>query len=224
MHTHTVGDVMADKVVTIRESTGFKDIVAAFGRHAVSAAPVVTDDGAVLGIVTESDLIRKVGYAGVADRADARSDDAKADAVTAGGLMTAPAVTVNEQETVARAARLMSAEHLRRMPVIDDTGQLVGMVSARDLLRSFLRDDESIVREIREQVLAETLWIDPSRITVKVQDGVVTLLGTVDRRSTIGLVTHLVGATAGVVQVVNHLTYHYDDEQDRVRPARPQPL
>ena len=223
MRAHTVVDVMSSDVVTVHKDTGFKDIVAAFGRHAVSAAPVVDDHGAVLGIVTESDLIRKVGYAGDPATGE-QADRGKAGAVTAAGLMTAPVVTVSANEGVPMAARLMAAEQLRRMPVVDDAGLLVGMVSARDLLRPYLRDDASIAKEIREDVLVNTLWIDPSRITVRVSDGVVTLLGTVDRRSTMGLVGHLVEGLAGVVDVANHLTYHYDDDRDRVRvPPRSAP-
>ena len=226
MRTHTVGDVMANEVLSVHETTGFKEIVAAFGRFGVSAAPVITDDGSVLGIVTETDLIRKVGYGGGQDpvsRPDA--DDAKAGAVTAAGLMSTPVVTVHAEDSIAIAARTMSAEHLRRLPVIDADGQLVGMVSARDLLRPFLRDDASIVREIRERVLADMLWIDPGRINVTSHEGVVTLVGTVDRRSTVELVVHLVATTEGVVDVVDHLSYHFDDERERVRPPqRPQPI
>jgi CBS domain-containing protein len=218
MRKRTVSEVMNPDVITIREETGFKEIVAAFGTFSTSAAPVVDNEGMVVGIVTESDLIRKVGYAGTASGGSGDADRKKADAVTAAGLMSAPAVTVGMEDTVAATARLMSVEGLHRVPVVDDSGQIAGLVSAHDLLRSYLRDDDSIVREIRKQILADMLWIDPSKLTVTAQDGVVTLEGRVDRRSTVGLVVHLVESMAGVVDVNNRLTYHFDDEHERVQP------
>jgi osmotically-inducible protein OsmY len=97
----------------------------------------------------------------------------------------------------------------------------VGIVSRRDLLRVYLREDESIRTEIVQEVLMRTLWIPSGTITVTVDRGVVSLSGTVDRRSTVPLVARLVEGIAGVVDVANHLTYHFDDttDPDRSPPA-----
>ena len=68
--------------------------------------------------------------------------------------MTAPAVTIGPDATIPAAARLMNTHHVRRLPVVDEDGKLVGIVSRRDLLSVFLRPDADIIRDVR-QVLGE---------------------------------------------------------------------
>ena len=97
--------------------------------------------------------------------------------LTAGALMTAPAITIDPDATIPAAARLMNTHHLRRLPVIDADGKLVGIVSRRDLLSVFLRPDADILHDAR-QVLAELALTDPQDVTVTVKHGVVTLTGT----------------------------------------------
>ena len=105
----------------------------------------------------------------------------------------------------------MDAERVKRLPVVTQYGKLVGIVSRGDVLRLFLRTDEDIRREVEDDVFVRTLWIDPKNLSISVKDGVVTLAGAVDRRSTIGLVVSIVASVAGVVDVINHLSYHFDD-------------
>jgi CBS domain-containing protein len=133
--------------------------------------------------------------------------------VSAIDLMTAPAVVIGPRDKVTTAAKLMDAEKVKRLPVVDEHGNLVGIVSRGDVLRLFLRTDEDIRREVRDEVLLRTLWIDPDKLTVEVAQGVVTLGGTLDRRSAIGIVVEIVQSVAGVVDVVSHLSYHYDDRK-----------
>jgi osmotically-inducible protein OsmY len=98
----------------------------------------------------------------------------------------------------------------------------VGIVSRGDLLRLFLRQDQDILAEVRDEVLLKTLWIDPTNLGIEVDRGVVTLTGTLDRRSTLPLVVRMVETVAGVVDVVDHLSYHYDDIRGREeRPVLP---
>ena len=118
----------------------------------------------------------------------------------------------------------MDAESIKRLPVVDEHGQLVGIVSRGDVLRLFLRPDEDIQREVRDEALLRTLWIDPTDITVDVTQGVVTLGGTLDRRSTIALVKEIVQGVAGVVDVVSNLSYHYDDRNKKVDPPAAFPI
>jgi CBS domain-containing protein len=108
----------------------------------------------------------------------------------------------------------MDDERVKRLPVVDEQGHLVGIISRRDLLRVYLRDDAAIRDDIREQVLRQTLWIDPDTITVEVDRGVVTLGGTADRRSTVGIAVRLCEAVDGVVDVVDNIGYEYDDTAD----------
>jgi CBS domain-containing protein len=222
MKRHTVAEVMTRNVVSVPESAGYKEIVETLANHKVSAVPVVDNEGVVLGVVSEADLLFKAEYAGqppsrLWERKRIRAARTKAGADTATDLMTAPAITIGPDDRVTAAAKLMDAEQVKRLPVVDANGQLAGIVSRGDVLRLYLRGDEDIRREVRDDVLLRTLWIDPDHdnITVEVANGVVTLGGTLDRRSTIGLVVGFVQSVAGVVDVVNHLSYHYDDRASR---------
>jgi CBS-domain-containing membrane protein len=125
--------------------------------------------------------------------------------------MTAPPVVIGPDTSVGAAAKLMDAEHVKRLPVVDDAGRIMGVVSRKDLLSLYLRDDEDIRREVVNEVLVRVMWIDPSRVSVSVAQGVVTLDGTVERRSSLSIINELVARLAGVVEVVGNLNYRIDD-------------
>jgi CBS domain-containing protein len=220
MRRWLVRDVMTTDVVTVGEAVPYKEIVDTLAQHAVSALPVIGDDGRVVGIVSEADLLHKMEFAGLEphvhllERKRRRTARTKAAADVARDLMSSPAVVTGPGDSLSAVAKLMDAERVKRLPVVDEDGRLVGIISRRDLLRVYLRDDDAIAEEIVDQVLLRTLWIEPGTITVAVSRGVVTLSGTVDRRSTVPLVVKLVEAVGGVVDVVDNLTYHYDDTAD----------
>lgn len=90
-----------------------------------------------------------------------KGDAAKAEARNAADLMTAPALTVGPETTLAEAARLMHRRRVKRLPVVDGEGRLIGIVGRADLLQPFLRSDESIAEEVRTVVLLQTLVTDP---------------------------------------------------------------
>jgi predicted transcriptional regulator len=130
--------------------------------------------------------------------------------LTAGALMTSPAITIGPDATIPAAARLMNTHRVRRLPVVDEEGRLVGVVSRRDLLSVFLRPDDDIVRDAR-QVLDELPLTDPKDVVVRVKHGVVTLNGTIrpgsyeDDGDLLPLALRLVWDIDGVVDVVNRL-------------------
>jgi CBS domain-containing protein len=212
---------MTKDVVCIGEHTAYKDIVETLVRHSVSAVPVITSDGYIVGVVSEADVLHKMEYAGqdphrrLLERKRRRVNRAKAGGEIAAELMTEPPVTISPQATIGGAAALMDAESVKRLPVVNAQGHVVGIVSRSDLLRVYLRGDDDIRAEIEEQVLLRALWMEPGTIAVAVRKGVVSLGGTVDRRSTIPIVVRLVTTVAGVVEVENNLTYHYDDRPDQ---------
>ena len=130
--------------------------------------------------------------------------------LTAGTLMTTPAITISPDATIPAAARLMNTHRVRRLPVVDEDGKLVGIVSRRDLLSVFLRPDDDIVHDVR-QILDEIPLSDPRQVSVTVQHGVVTLTGTMrpepgDGQDLIPLALRLIWDIDGVVDVVNRLT------------------
>jgi CBS domain-containing protein len=217
-----VGDVMTRDVVMVTADVGYKAIADLMVQHSVSAVPVVDADHAVLGVVSEADLLAKLEYP---DREPphlllarrTRDGRRKAAGDTAGELMTAPAVTVRATATVTAAARLMEASRIKLMPVVDDGDRLVGIVSRRDLVRLFTSPDDDLRQVVLEGVL-RSLWIDQTAVDVVVSSGVVTLAGHVYRRSLGDIVVACTRATPGVVDVVDELTYDIDD-RDEVRPG-----
>jgi CBS-domain-containing membrane protein len=219
MNARTVRTLMTHNVLTARPDTGYKDIVDTMATGRVSAVPVVDADGRVVGIVSEADLLHKLerpehsATARLISR-ERREATAKAAGDIASDLMSAPAVTIGPDATAGAAARLMHTHHVKRLPVVDTDGRLIGIVARRDLLATYLRTDAEIRTEIRDDVLLGDLLIGPSEITATVHDGVVTLAGTVDRRSTAQIVERLVRGVAGVVDVVGRLRWQYDDRDD----------
>jgi len=215
--THwSVAHVMTSGAISVQRDTPFREIVDILELHNINAVPVVDDDDRVVGLVSSADLITKIEYAGRRgalpfDRPHTRRGRAKATGTAAGDVMTAPVVTVHRATSVVDAAKTMDEGHLKRLPVVDDTGRLVGMVTRRDLLRVFLRPDEQIRREIVEEVLDNLAGVAPAQLRIEVADGVVTMLGSVDRRSLVPIVRRLVEHVDGVVDVVNHLGYAVDD-------------
>jgi hypothetical protein len=99
---------------------------------------------------------------------------------------------------------------VNRLPVLAD-GQLVGIVSRADLVGAYLTMDEDIADTVREKVLHRTMWLDPDTFDVSVNEGVVRIAGTVDRRTTAGIVERLIGITDGVVEVQSELRWRMDD-------------
>jgi CBS domain-containing protein len=208
---------MTQDVVTVDEHASFKDIATLIAERRVSAVPVLDREGRGLGIVSEADLVLKEefpeGPAGgrLFQGRRQREDRAKAAGDIAAELMTAPAVTVGPDATVAEVARLLHRHGIKRMPVVDPAGPLLGIVSRADLLTVFLRSDADIAREIRQEVLVRSMWMDPDTVVVDVRDGMVTLTGQLERRSLIPITVSLIRGLDGVVDVVGRLTFELDD-------------
>jgi CBS domain-containing protein len=210
----------------VHEDASFKEIVDTLARHRVSAVPVVDAEEKVLGVVSESDLLAKV-VAGGDPRARIRGGHGtkaltrrKAHGEVARELMSAPAVTTRAEASVVHAARAAAMAHVRRLPVVDAAGVLVGMVTRSDLLRVFLRDDEELRTHI-VAVFAGQFCIDTSAVEVAVHDGVVILTGQVDRRALVAPLLDSVRTTAGVVDLHDNLIYRVDDT---VSPSPRAPL
>jgi CBS domain-containing protein len=165
-----VSDIMTTSVVTVRPDTPYREIAALFREHRVSGFPVTAEDGTVIGVVSESDLLT------LADGRHNRGHRADGPA-TAGDLMTHPAVTISPDAPVQTAARVMHSHRLQRLPVVDREGRLAGIVSRSDVLSVFHRSDEDIRREITQDVIADCFFTDPARFTVTVHNGIVTLEG-----------------------------------------------
>ncbi|MBS2961518.1 CBS domain-containing protein [Actinocrinis puniceicyclus] len=229
MAHRTVESVMTPvaQVVSVRPGTPYKEVVKLLTQHAVSAVPVLGEAGHVLGVVSEADLLFKEtrtassGSARAAISPKQALSRHKAEGATAVELMTAPAVTIRPDEQVAAAARRLEEHRIKRMPVVDGEGRLVGIVSRRDLLRVFLRTDREMEAELRS-LLVDSFWIDPNGWSARVSEGRVLLSGRMDRRSTVRIAESAARRIDGVVAVDNELTYTEDDSQ--VPPVREVPF
>ncbi|MGW5653891.1 CBS domain-containing protein [Streptomyces humi] len=202
---HTVGDVMTRSAVAVGRDAPFKDVVTLMDQWKVSALPVLEGDGRVIGIVSEADLLPKEEFRDAdPDRfvqRDRLADLAKAGGVTAGELMSAPAVTVHADATLAEAARIMVRRRVKRLPVVDGVGILEGIVSRADLLKVFLREDEELTEEVRREVVDRLFPLAADHIRVEVAEGVVTLTGWIDGTELAPVAERLARAVEGVVDV-----------------------
>ncbi|MFJ8361222.1 CBS domain-containing protein [Streptomyces sp. NPDC093984] len=200
MRHRSVGDLMTPTAVSVRPGTTFKEIARLLDEYDITAVPVVDDGDRPVGVVSEADLLRKQ-----------TSGDAGS---TAGELMTSPAVVAEPGWDAVRAARTMQTQKVKRLPVVDDEGRLIGVISRSDLVQIFLRHDRAIQEEILEDVIVRTLGLPPSSLTVEVIDGRVTLSGRVERKSLLPVTARLCEGVDGVVEVVNRLDFHRDDTAD----------
>ncbi|MFI7316999.1 CBS domain-containing protein [Streptomyces venezuelae] len=209
---HIVGDVMTHTVAAIGRSAAFKEIVRMMHDWKVSALPVLEGEDRVVGVVSEADLLPKEEFRDSdPDRytqSRRLSDLAKAGAVTAGELMTSPALTVHANATLAQAARTMAHSKVKRLPVVDDAGTLQGIVSRADLLKVFLRTDEDIAEEVRREVVSYLFPAPASSVRVTVRDGVVTLGGRIRDTSLVPVAARLIRAVEGVVDVQFDISGH----------------
>ncbi|MFB6441635.1 CBS domain-containing protein [Streptomyces sp. NPDC056411] len=201
---HLVRDVMTQTVAAVGREARFKEIVETMERWQVSALPVLAGEGRVVGVVSEADLLPKEEFReSDPDRLEQlrRVDDVRrAEAVTAGELMSSPAHTVRADATLSQAARTMARESVKRLPVVDPHGMLRGIVSRADLLKVFLRSDEDLAAEVHRD-LGEFFAAPVKDLDVRVVDGVVTLSGRMRDTSLIPVIARLMRAVEGVVDV-----------------------
>jgi len=207
----TVLDVMSTRVIAVRKNASYKEMAATLRRWRVSAFPVLDDDNRVVGVVSEADLLTKEALdgaiPGVFTGLFRHQETAKARGTTAGDLMTSPAVTVGPGEPATRAARLMYGHRVKRLPVVNPDGKLIGIVTRADVLAVYARPDADIYREITETVILKHQGCDPAAFTVTVADGIVTLEGSPET----ALAGHDIAGEAshveGVVAVRDRLSY-----------------
>jgi CBS domain-containing protein len=212
-----IQEIMSSDVVTVSEDTPLKEVAEVLAERRISGLPVVDEDGYVVGVVSEADILFKergpssrTGVFGwLLDRYGFEGQ-LKLEARTAGEAMSAPALVIEPQRRVAEAAHLMLDRRVNRLPVIDQ-GRLVGIVTRADLVRAFVRGDAEIEREIREDVVLRTLWLEPTRVSIGVKGGHVTLHGDVETEANVGLLPSLVERVPGVVSVTSDLTWERGD-------------
>ncbi len=212
----TVGDLMKTSVRTVERNTPLRNVARILSELGISGLPVVDAGGAVVGVVSETDILfKEVGE----NRSRARlvellsgaqrSRRRKAEAETAGEAMTSPAITIAPEASVAEAAHTMLAHAVNRLPVTEN-GRLVGIVACADLVRVFTRSDEEIADEV-DAILTERFWLEPTALIVEVSDGRLTVAGEVDSSEAAKALEETLRDLPGVVSVNAALMARSDD-------------
>ena len=212
-------ELMSTALVTVHPDTPLKEVARTLLEKEISGMPVVDDDGAVVGVIAESDVIAKETGAPLPVRQGRRwllrrrkgERPLKFLGKVAADVMTSPAVTMEPYRSVATAAQVMLERGIHRVPVVRH-GRLVGIVTASDLVRAFARGDEEIEHELRDE-LRYRLDIagDPGEIDVQIAAAAVSLQGTVRRRSTVADLEDAAAAVPGVIDVRSNLGWIDDD-------------
>lgn len=194
-------------------STSFRALVNLIEDNRVSAVPVVDQFGVPVGVVSESDLLLKERRTELESEGlwGRRRLKLKAHARIAADLMTSPAITVALNTPIAEAARIMQERNVRRLIVVEARGRIAGIVTRSDLLLVFLRSADDLRREILERIVPAVMPTATALIDVHVDSNVITLSGEVDRRTDSEILSRLARDVDGVVDVVNELTFRWDD-------------
>jgi CBS domain-containing protein len=181
-----IREVMSHPVVSVTADVALGRLATILVEQGIGAVPVVDGDGRALGVVAEADLVR--------------ATDTGAGALTAADVMSAPAATVRAADGVDDALRAMRRLGIGRLPVVDDSGRVVGIVSGSDLRGGRPSEDAADAR-IRCRVIDRVIDLGGEVLAVSVDDGVVRLRIRIGTRGEIPLVERLLGRIPGVVRL-----------------------
>jgi len=220
-----VRDIMTTDPLTVSPGTLLKEAARTLVAEKVSGLPVM-QEGALVGIVTEGDFLRQEASRDRPYRLsllDAIFGDNSAEppsAETVGEVMSEHVVTISPDATVTDAARTMANRKVKRLPVVDESGRVIGIISRADVVNAFTKPDDVIEDEVKEDIIRRLLFLDPGVVEVTVDDGVVVLEGELENRTEAHLLEELTRRIDGVVRVDSKLTFLVDDR----KAARKYPL
>lgn len=221
-----VSEIMTANVITVGPEASLKEAARRMIGAEISGLVVVDADGAVVGVISEADFVKSEAGRRAGKRAGllkwmSREKPFPDSERSVGEVMTTDLVTIGPDADHAEAARVMRKANVKRLPVVDEHGGLVGLVSRTDILRVFIRPDAEIIAEIRDRVMRKVLWIDPRPVTVACEDGNVTLSGTLETQTDAELLVELTMRLDGVVSVRDHLTWSVGNSGLEMLPQGP---
>jgi CBS domain-containing protein len=142
-----VREVMTPRVVCVRPEVGVEELEGLLRACRLRALPVVDEAGVPLGVAGVGDLVNRRADASAGGAEAGTGPGARHDLVTAGDVMGGVALALSETSSVAQAAAFMAFEGVHRVPVVDDEGKVVGILTALDLLRWLAQQDGYVLEE-----------------------------------------------------------------------------
>jgi CBS-domain-containing membrane protein len=220
-------DVMAIKVITVRPDTPVATIAEVLLANRISAVPVVNDKDVLVGIVSEGDLIHRVEAGTERHRSwwlelltgkeILAHEFVMSYGRKAADVMTRPVISVQPDTPLGEIAALLEKHRIKRVPVASN-GKIVGIVSRANLIQALVNlnrvkteasvDDLTLHSDILKQLRSKP-WVDPSKISILVNNGNVELWGIVDSETEKNAIRVAVEVTPGVRQVANKLVVEH---------------
>lgn len=170
-----VQDVMTREPATVTGETSIKRAAQILEALKISSLPVLDEHGRLCGVVSEADLIREAFVPDARGHMLPGDYTEHATAKIVGEVMTPHAITAHESADIAEVADVMISSGVKCLPVVDDHGHLVGVVSRSDLVKVRARADDVIEKEIDQRLVSMGFgdWL------VEVTDGAVEIDGPV---------------------------------------------
>lgn len=136
----SVKDIMTKEVVCVREEAEIKEAARLLSENRISGMPVIDNEGKVIGVISEADILVSSGIKRESKISDILrhlsgeivASDKRGEKV--GEIMTSPAITIGPEEDIRDAGRIMEEKGIKRLPVIDREGKIIGVISRADIV------------------------------------------------------------------------------------------
>lgn len=219
-----VSEIMTRDVIATRPEAAIHEAARLLVDHGVSGLPVVDEEGKVVGVLSEGDLILRQkgrerlpwwrGFFGDGERM--AREYQKAVGTTVGEVMTPAVICVSPDLPIESAAVILAERRIRRLPVVE-AGRLVGIVSRGDLIKALASapaqaghlPDAELVAEMRRRITRE-VWASNHGIVIQAKDGVVSLWGVVNTEAEKSALETMARAIDGAMAVDSHLVVRSD--------------
>jgi CBS domain-containing protein len=210
-------DVMVHEVLTVKPDDDVTDAIKLLAEHDISALPVLDDDGDLVGILSEADLLPRAEddehrhpwrMEALMPASKLAQEFAKAHGKKVGEVMSTDVVTASEDTPVSEIAALLERHRIKRVPIVDNGGKVVGIVSRSNLIQALAssklppepkRESDRTIRIELLDRLGQQRWTDFGSRNVIVEDGVVHLWGLVgsdaERKALIALAEDVQGVS-----------------------------
>ncbi|HEX3327230.1 MAG TPA: CBS domain-containing protein [Actinomycetota bacterium] len=222
MNGLTVADAMTRLVVKLRPSDTIQETAQRLFLNHISGAPVV-EGGRLVGVASVTDLVRAytpwIGVPSPFPRNDylvwlaAGSAPPPAHNLPVGDVMTRKVVAISPQASLWRAAAMIDRHGVKRLPVVNTERHMVGIVARADLVRAIAPNDERLTSSV-VGAIGDLGFDSFLSLEVSAKEGVITMAGVTELRSTKRLAARIVARVPGVLDVIDELGWRQDDTAD----------